>query len=153
MYNVGRYTLAPWKVLWPEVGDTVRAGVVGPTSSDSEKPTVPDHTVVAVGCRNSEEAHFICALLNSGPAQLLVRGYIALHPSPHILDHVRIPHYKEKQPLHKLLAKLSENAHRATRDCRSEVVNEIEREIDKAAGKLWDINDKELMQIQRALND
>ncbi len=29
IYNVGPYTMADWKVLWPEVGHTVRAGVCG----------------------------------------------------------------------------------------------------------------------------
>jgi hypothetical protein len=30
IYNVGPYTMSEWKVMWPEVGHTVRAGVCGP---------------------------------------------------------------------------------------------------------------------------
>jgi hypothetical protein len=37
MCNVGPYTTAKWKVMWPEVGHTVRAGVCGPQKIESEK--------------------------------------------------------------------------------------------------------------------
>ncbi len=36
MYNIGPYTLSPWKVVWPEVGHTVRAGVCGPRQFEAK---------------------------------------------------------------------------------------------------------------------
>jgi len=42
-------------------------------------------------------SHFICALLNSAPAQLAISGYIVLHPSPHILEHIRDTYFKVKE--------------------------------------------------------
>jgi len=79
--NMASYSLSPWKVTWPEVGHTVAAGVCGPQKVGLEKPTLPDHTVVAVSCESKEEAFYIAALLNSSSAQLAIYGYIVLHPS------------------------------------------------------------------------
>ena len=97
MRNMAAYSLAPWKVLWPEVGHTVRAGVCGPMQVGSKKPVLPDHTIVAVSCETKDEAHFICALLNSSAAQCAASRYIVLHPSPHIMEHIAIPAFSPNE--------------------------------------------------------
>ncbi len=114
MRNMAAYSLSEWKVVWPEVGHTVRAGVCGPHKVTSSKPTLPDHTIVAVACASSSEAHYICALLNSSPAQSSASSYIVLHPSPHIMEHIRILQFDEKNKTHRLLADLSARCHLAS---------------------------------------
>ena len=151
MRNMASYSLSPWKVTWPEVGHTVTAGVCGPQEVDSEKPTLPDHTVVAVSCENKEEAYYIAALLNSSPAQLAIHGYVVLHPSPHVLQHVNVPRYNSKDKTHKNLASLSIDCHAATSKGNQSGVQSYERQIDKEASELWRITPKELEQIQKAL--
>ena len=61
---------------------------------------IPDHTCISVPTSSPEEAHFLAALLNSAPAQTIIRGYVVLHPSPHVLEHVAIPRFDAKKPLH-----------------------------------------------------
>lgn len=151
MYNVGGYTLAAWKVLWAEVGHTVRAGVCGTETIEREKPALPDHTVVAVACYSKEEAHFVCALLNSSPSQLAIRSYIVLHPSPHVLEHIAIPQFVAANALHQKLAALSEACHAATANGDHAEVSRLEKEIDHNAAKLWKITKDELQIIQNAL--
>jgi hypothetical protein len=151
MYNVGPYTLAKWKVMWPEVGHTVRAGVCGPQKVDSEKPALPDHTVVAVSCNSGEEAHYICALLNSAPAQSAASGYIVLHPSPHVMEHIGIRIFDKKNPAHRRLSDLSIACHTIVAKGDTKQVADPEAEIDKAAAKLWGITNEELKAIQEAL--
>lgn len=153
MYNVGPYTLAPWKVLWAEVGHTVRAGVCGPQKIEDEKPALPDHTIVGVSCESKGEAHFICALLNSCPAQLAVRGYVVLHPSPHILEHIAIPRYNAKDARHKSLAKLSEGCHLAAAADDESLVLSSEAEIDQLSAAIWGITEVELSRMQKALRE
>ncbi len=153
IYNVGPYTLSEWKVLWPEVGHTVRAGVCGPAIVESEKPSLPDHTIVAVACDSKQEAHFICALLNSAPAQLAIRGYIVLHPSPHILEHISISRYQPKNEAHRLLARLSEQCHAAVAKDDAAKVSALEAEIDELAASTWGITSSELRTIQAALRE
>jgi hypothetical protein len=135
------YTLAPWKVLWPEVGHTVRAGVCGPKVSGV---VVPDHTIVAVSCESHSQAYFISALLNSSPAQAAVRGYIVLHPSPHVLEHIAIPQFSPENKQHVRLAELAERCHAATAKGDTKTVFELELRIDSVAARLWGITDDEL---------
>ena len=153
MRNVADYTRAPWKVVWPEVGHSVKAAVCGPVSTGDSAPVFPDHTIVAVSCANKEEAHYITALLNSAPAQLAISGYIVLHPSPHVLDHIAIPQYSATSQSHVRLAELSEMAHNATSEHKLETLHQIEDDVDQAAAELWSITNDELAAIQAALRE
>ncbi|OFX17726.1 MAG: hypothetical protein A2Z18_04965 [Armatimonadetes bacterium RBG_16_58_9] len=153
MRNVADYTRSPWKVVWPEVGNSVRAAVCGSFPVGNGAPVFPDHTIVAVSCDSREEAHYISALLNSAPAQLAISGYIVLHPSPHVLDHIAIPQYSTTNQSHVRLAELSEMAHGAASDHRLETLRQIENDVDRVAAELWQITNDELAAIQAALRE
>ena len=150
MYNVGPYTMAKWKVLWPEVGHSVRASVCGPSTVEKVKPSVPDHTVVSVSCGSESEACFIAGMLNSSPARVAAAAYIVLHPSPHIMKNIAVPQFKKTDKLHKRVADLSRQCHATTTQNAVDTLTELEAEIDKAAAKIWGITDTELKAIQEA---
>jgi hypothetical protein len=148
MSEIGDYTFAPWKVVWREVAHTLDAAVAPPFD---DKPAVPDHTLILIDCACKEEAHYLCAALNSSPARLGVQAYIVLHPDPHILEHIRIPRFDPKNPVHLRLAELSMQAHEAARIGDEMRLREIEAEIDRWAAKLWNLTDDELRDIQQSL--
>jgi len=114
-------------------------------------PTLPDHTVVAVSCESPEEAHYIAALLNSSLVRLTIRGYVVLHPSPHIMEQVGIPRYDKGNKLHRQLAGLSKSAHELDAGKMGRTLLRIEEEIDTAAGELWGLSPGELGAIRGAL--
>ena len=145
---VGTYTFAPWKVVWREVAHTLDAAVAPPFD---DKPTVPDHTLILIDCASNEEAHYLCAALNSSPVRLGVQAYIVLHPDPHILEHIRIPRFDPNNPVHLRLAELSKQAHEAAKAGDETRLREIEAEIDRQAAKLWGLSDDELRDIQQSL--
>jgi hypothetical protein len=151
MYNVGPYTLAKWKVLWSEVGHSVRAGVCGPSSVEKAKPSLPDHTIVAVSCETLNEAFFVAGLLNSSPATIAAAGYIVLHPSPHIMRNIAIPKFNRSDRTHTRLADLSRECHTAAEKNDTDRIAELEAEIDDAAASLWGITPAELKAIQKGL--
>ena len=157
MYNTGPYTLAPWKVMWPEVGHEVQAGVCNPMLGEFarlDKTPVPDHTVIAISCeRGKSEAYFLAAGLNSSPSRAIGLGYITLHPSPHVLAYIAVPRFDPKNTLHIDLAQLSECCHDAKANGDESTITALESEIDKASAPLWDITDDELKAIQDALKD
>jgi hypothetical protein len=150
MFDVGTYTFAPWKVVWREVAHTLDAAVAPPFD---DKPTVPDHTLILIDCASNEEAHYLCAALNSSPVRLGVQAYIVLHPDPHILEHIRIPRFDPKNPVHCRLAELSMQAHEAAKIGDEMRLREIEAEIDRQAAKLWGLSDDELRDIQQSLTE
>lgn len=151
MFNVGTYTLKPWKVVWREVAHTLDAAVAPPQDG---KPMVPDHTLIAIGCSDSGEAHYLCAVLNSAPVRLAVQAYIVLHPDPHILHYIRVPTFNSQDhPCHGNLARLSEEAHEVAGRGDTEALQEIEAKIDREVARLWDLTDEELQAIWDALRE
>ena len=151
MYNVGPYTMAKWKVLWPEVGHSVRASVSGPSTVEKMKPSLPDHTIVAVSCGSENEAYFIAGMLNSSPAFVAVAAYIVLHPSPHIMKNIAVPRYKTTDSVHERLANLSHQCHVGAKN--KSQLTALEAQVDKAAAEVWGISDAELKAIQNARSE
>jgi hypothetical protein len=88
--------------------------------------------------------------LNSSPSQCAVSGYIVLHPSPHVMEHIGIPKFLSKNELHRRLAELSEDCHSAVEDNDEMRLRSLESEIDDCAAKVWSITNDELKAIQAA---
>ena len=150
VYNVGRYTFSPYKVCWREVAADIRAAVCSPTA---DKVVTFDHTLVGVSCHSDQEAHFICALLNSAPANFVVRGYVTLHPSPSILKYIRIPQFDAKEKLHVQLAESSKACHAATATGNDSALESLKAANNSLAAKLWELSDAELKDIEDSLAD
>jgi hypothetical protein len=147
--RIGTYTFAPWKVVWREQASTMTASVVGLKDG---KPVVPDHKLMLVGCASEDEAHFVCACLNSSIGQMVAVSYaVEIQMDPHILEHIRIPRFDRKNPVHLRLAELSKQAHEAAKVGDETRLREIEAEIDRQAAKLWGLSDDELRDIQQSL--
>lgn len=114
---------------------------------------MPDHTLIAIDCESHEEAHFVCALLNSSPANFIVRGYIALHPSPHILNYIHIPKFNPKDNVHVGLAKSSAACHAAVPSATDADLAALETANDELAARLWNLSAVELKGIRESLID
>jgi hypothetical protein len=71
----------------------------------------------------------------------------------HILEHIRIPRFDRKNPVHLRLAELSKQAHEAAKVGDETRLREIEAEIDRQAAKLWGLSDDELREIQQSLRE
>ena len=147
MFAVGPYTLGRHKVVWREQSGAFQAAVVGP--DEHNRRVVPDHKLMLVDFDNRPaEAHYVCALLNSAPSIALVGAYVvSTSTSTHVLEHVRIPKYDAKVPLHRRLGELSQKAHAAAGQGKADLLSEVEAEIDQAAGKLWGISSRNLRAI------
>jgi hypothetical protein len=148
---IGTYTFAPWKVVWTRLA-RIEAAIIG---LHEGKPIVPQETVTLVECLSENEAHYICALVNSSPFQFAAISYSQeggkSMGSMHILEHIRIPRFDPKNPVHCRLAELSMQAHEAAKIGDEMRLREIEAEIDLWAAKLWNLTDDELRDIQQSL--
>ena len=149
LYNVGAYTFAPFKVVWREQMSSLTCAVVGQKEG---KPIVPNHKLMLVPFNNEVEAHFLCACMNSSPANFVVKSYsIEVQISTHVLRYVNVPQFDPSNPIHIQLADLSQQAHAATARGDVERVREVEAEIDRLAKSLWGLTDDELREIQESL--
>ena len=156
MYNIGPYTFAPFKVVWREVSLELRVAVSEEIEDKhlGARTIIPDHTLIFIPFERREEAHYACAVLNSSPSQLIVKAYVALHPSPHVLEHISLPKYDPDNSLHQELASLSQRAHELAASGQPiERIKPIEEEIDEKAAQLWGLTDEELAEIRRSLEE
>src|SRR5260370_13892451 len=149
IYNVGPYTLAQWKVVWRDMGSGIQVAVLGEKDG---KSICPEHHVMFFPFTTADEAHYLCALLMSSPVQLLVSGYTTTTGiSTHVLEHVAAPTFEAVNPVHKTLARLSEQCHAAAIKKDSGRLVSLEKEVDETAAKLWGITSGGLKSIQEAL--
>ncbi|HUW11839.1 MAG TPA: N-6 DNA methylase [Anaerolineae bacterium] len=155
-YGVGPYTLSPFKLVWKEIAGGLICAVSGPVEDEwlGEKTVVPDHKLILVAADTKQEAHYLCAALNSSPAQFLVWSYaVTTQVGTHVLNYVHIPPFRPRDPVHRKLSELSMAAHAAAGQGLETKLAEIERGIDTYAAKLWDLSAAELASLQQSLAD
>ena len=152
-YQVGPYTFAPTKVMWRQVSDKLDACVSSPTVIPglSSKPCIPADSLCAIATETESEAHYICAMLNNSITRFIIKSYVSLHPSPHIVDYLNVKKWDSNDKAAVVLSQLSKQCHTASAEEDGKRIAALEAEIDKAAAKLWGIKEGELKAIQNAL--
>jgi hypothetical protein len=141
MYDVGPYTLAPFKVVWRRMDRRINAAVVGPVSDPrlGVRPVVPQETCVLIAVGSADEAHYLCAVLNSATVNFLVSSHNVRggksFASPGMLQYLRILRYDPQDARHQKLAAASREAHRRTR--AGEPYDELQAAIDQRAAEVW----------------
>jgi len=151
MYNVGDYTFAAHRIAWREQSSTFQCAVISSSENDL---SVADAKLIVVACGSTNEAYYLAGCLNSSPVRLFVDSYsIQVQISTHVLHHVNIPVYDEKNSLHKIIVELSKRCHDLAD--KGDVINiaKNEAKLDQATASLWDINESELQSIQSALEE
>ena len=155
MYNVGEYTVAPYKVVWRRMDHRVRAAVLEPCEVPllGRRPSICQETCVMIAAESGDEAHYLAALLNSSIVGFLVQSHSVRggkgFGSPGMLEYVGIRRFDAENPEHRELACLSRAAHQAAvigADLRA-----IEESIDEKAGLLYQITRAEARWLTRFL--
>jgi len=152
IYNVGPYTFRPHKVVWREQASTLTAAVA---SADSRTKTViPDHKLMLCVGDSEHEVHFICALLNSVPAQFIVKSYsVTTSISTHVFNYVAISRFDRKDRAHCALAANSRACHAATAADDTDKLFELEAENLELAAAYWGLEKAEVADIQASLEE
>ena len=114
VYNVGDYTFSEYKVVWAEMASTFSAAVFSDALLEglpNPKVVIPDHKLYFVPLSSKEEAHYLCALLNSEPVKTFVESYTVKIQVGTIFAHLNLPRYDCENHLHLRLSRLSQLAH------------------------------------------
>jgi hypothetical protein len=114
IFDVGPYTFSPFKVVWREIQRDFAAAVLSPVNDPfvGQKPAIPDHKLFFVPLDLEDEAHYLCALLNSVLIKRTISAYaVETQVATHPFEYINIPKYDPKIPTHVELAKLSLQAH------------------------------------------
>jgi len=140
IYNVGKYTFAPYKVVWAEIAKTLVAAVVSSQELPyglGEKPIVPDHKIYFVPLDDEDQAHFLCALLNSEPVRTFVDSFTVKTQVGTLFRHLRLPSFVPADPTHSRLVELSKKAH------SEGITDEIQSEIDRLVVSLLSVANRD----------
>jgi hypothetical protein len=118
MYNVGRYSISPLKVIWRRMDRRINAAVVEVQDDPllGVRPAIPQETCVLIDCQSAAEAHYICAVLNSTPVNELISAH-SVHGgksfgTPGMLEFVKLRRFDADNRLHAELSECSMAAHR-----------------------------------------
>jgi len=156
MYNVGTYTTAPIKVVWRRMDRRINAAVVEETDDAllGRRPVVPQETCVLIECDSTDEAHYVCAVLNSAIVGFLVAAHSVTggkgFGTPGILEYVRLRRFDPAQRLHRQLAACSREAHEIVAETVAPYI--IQQQIDRLAADLWDLEEGEFAAIRAEEN-
>ena len=156
LYPVREYTFAKFKVAFREISTRIESVVIDEARlpDGSLKMLVPDHKLVIIPCATAQEAHYICALLNSAPFGRFAMAYsVGTQISTHLLSNSRIPTYDAHNHLHSDLAALSLRCHEAAAQGNDKRLGETEKSIDEFAAKLWGLSGSELKAIQESAEE
>lgn len=113
-FDVGPYTFQPFKVVWREIQKHFAAAVLSPLNDPfvGQKPAIPDHKLFFVPLEAEDEAHYLCALLNSDIIKRTISAYaVETQVATHPFEYINIPKYDPRIATHIELAELSFQAH------------------------------------------
>jgi hypothetical protein len=142
MYNVGCYTLAPIKVVWRRMDKRINAAVAAGIDDPllGKRCLIPQETCCLIPADSLDEAHYLCAVLNSTCANFLVSSHSVRggkgFGTPSMLDYLPIRRFEPSNDLHRRLSRLSATAHGGEAN--------MEEEIDSICGRLWSISPAEM---------
>jgi hypothetical protein len=116
IYCIGEYSFKKFKVVWPEQQDPHRfkSAVISenPNSIIPNKVFVPDHKLYFIGTDDEDEAHYLCAILNSKPVRTWLGGFLLdTQIGASIFDYLNVPMFQKDNPKHMELSSLSRKIH------------------------------------------
>jgi hypothetical protein len=155
LFKIGKYTFAPYKVVWKEIAKDFVASVVSfiEDSFLGKKIVLPDHKLMLTACKSKNEAFYLCAILNSCVARSLVKSYaIETQISTHVLKYLKISPFDKQNPIHRKLVLLSKRANELAKAENTKKLGQIEDKIDKTvAFGLYTLSEKELSSLRESL--
>jgi len=101
---------------------------------------VSTHTTAFFAVHNRDEAHYLCAILNSDIVDNFIRSFSAAgrgFGTPSVMKNLAIPCFDDRNEIHDRLAELSEKAHNLVK--KGKDVGDIQKEINSVVRKLWNI--------------
>ncbi|MCX7049484.1 MAG: N-6 DNA methylase [Candidatus Sumerlaeota bacterium] len=141
MFAIGPYTFARYKVVWKRMTNDIHAAVI----SDAKTPfgwkkVIPTDTTSIFSTDSEQEAHYLCAVINSHAIRNFIKSYSAAgrgFGSPSIMAHIGIPLFSQNDKRHTRLAKLSMALH-GLRE-RNELAKspQEEADVDQIAASLF----------------
>ena len=143
IYNVGGYTFAPWKVVWPEQpgNSGLPVAVVNTRTlrGIGERLVIPDHKIYFAGFDEASKAFYLCGLLLCSTVQRFILSFHIMLQVGDIFKHMKLPEYDPTNGQHFLLAKLVKEAHTTTDEINRQTLLEQISNIGNSIIENWNL--------------
>jgi len=143
MFGIGRYTIARYKVIWKRMASDLVAAVISQHKTTfGWKTIIPTDTTSLFATESEEEAHYLCAILNSQPVRRFVKSYSSAgrgFGAPSVMEYVGIPKFDENNNVHKRLSALSKSLHKLKAEGETMPIEVLEEQVDQAVSELFGI--------------
>ena len=141
MYNISKLTFSHYRVAWKRMASKMSAVVLSNIRTDfGTKTLVSTDTTAFFAVDNKDEAHYVCAILNSEIVNDFIRSFSSAgrgFGAPSIMNNFAIPGFNNSNETHKQLTELSEKAHNLVK--RGKSIESIEQKINVVVKRLWNI--------------
>jgi type I restriction-modification system DNA methylase subunit len=142
-YNIGSYTFSRYKVVWKRMTTDIVATVISEAKTPyGYKQIISLDTTVIFPVENESEAHYLCAIINSKPVRDFIKSFSSAgrgFGTPSVMEHVGIPKFDPKNPLHQKLAEISKQCHRLKAEGKDSEIAKLEQENDNLVKQLFQI--------------
>jgi hypothetical protein len=140
-YNIAEYSFSRYRVVWKHMSNDMFAAVISQYKTPfGYKPVVSTHTTSLIAVDSEDEAHYICAIINS----MLVREFIKSFSSagrgfgaPSVMQHVGIQRFDPKNKLHQQLAQISKTLHELKAENELVEVPQLEKQNNQMVKQLF----------------
>jgi hypothetical protein len=141
-YNIAGYTFARYKVVWKRMAsDLVAAVICQAKTKFGWKTIIPTDTTSLFATEREDEAHYLCAVLNSLPVRKFIKSYSSAgrgFGAPSVMEHVGIPKFDTKNKNHIRMSELSKALHRLRAEGKETEISELEEEVNATVWKLFE---------------
>lgn len=153
IYNVGPYSVSPFRLVYKELTDFFQCAVVEKTKI----PVIADTKLRFIECASSEEAHFLCGILNSSPSVLYLYATATWVQTADYqasdISRLNLPRFDKSNGTHNEIVHVSQSCHNAVVESNLETVANQEVLLDNIIGRLWGITNREMEDIRESLVD
>lgn len=136
LFGIGPYTFKNYKVVWSAIGYLPSFSVVSKVKDPyiGTKVYIPDNTIGYLPFDSEDEAHYVCAILNSSIVYSWFDRRSAKSKwgiSIGMIRSIPIPDFDPNNPAHRSLSNLSKLAHKVAKVGKNKVLKPIESRINK----------------------
>jgi methylase of polypeptide subunit release factors len=142
-FNISEETFARYKVVWKRMTNDLIATVFSQLNTPfGYKVIIPLETTAFIPTDNNSEAHYLCAIINSKPVRDFIKSFSSAgrgFGTPSVMEHVGIPKFDPKNPLHQKLSEISKKCHQLKAEGKDGEIEKLEKENDKLVWKLFNL--------------
>ncbi len=142
-FNISEEIFAKYKVVWKRMTNDLIATVISQSKTPfGYKTIIPLETTALIATNNETEAHYLCAIINSKPVRDFIKSFSSAgrgFGTPSVMEHVGIPKFDFKNPLHQKLAGISKKCHQLKTEGKEKEIEKLEKENDETAKQLFNL--------------